>query len=805
MKKLLAILLAMVMVVACFASCGKDEESTPSGAHTHTFGEWEVVADATCIADGLKKRTCSECGEVESDVINALGHDWKGNTCSRCGKTTTSVANLVYGEDYVSLYSKFGADISIADVKEDVDTATGKRTPYIEKDSKKYVLGLDFLSMAMVYNTKVPEGSTEYKTEDDVYAKWWMYYIQRFNELLPEIPLYSNEYYDLFNTQITGVKEHPTNPYWGVANALIDWGSTKTNKDIIIGNSTELSGKFRYGSFGTTSPGAADNDIAKLTSGLETVVANKEGGYQWNDTVVKAHSETVNKDGTKTFEIEINEGLKFSDGSAVTAKNYVVSTLVFSSPVAAQAAKKDHKAGLSYVGFGAFNKYDGTAATAEGKYFSGIKLLSDYKFSVTVESDYANYYYSVASAAFGPDYLAVWLDDADVIVDPETKAVGLSDGFYAKNGDSYVKAAHIYSSAMDADKQAATAYPYSGPYKVVSYDTSKKTAILAKNEYFAGNYEGVKPSIEKVTYVKIVSATQLASFKSGDLDFIAGITGGADTDDAKKYADDNPTKAAYVHYGRAGYGKLAFRNDYGATQFEEVRQALALSMNRKQFALDFNGGYGGTVDGPYYKGSWMYKAVEDEIVLNAYDSSLDAVVAKLVEGGWIYAADGTEYKSGVRYKKIDAVNMGKYDADVQSKDGVYKVVAFNAEGKQVDVKAADVDYYLMPLVINWYGTSENDFSDLIIAYLCGDNTIAKRAGFEFQYTLGDFAPMLDEFYQQQVYGFYSGTPMYNMFNFATGFNSAAYDYAYNLTIDPDMYDDYSAYYIKDINDFYFLV
>ena len=809
MKKLLALLIAVAMTVTCFAACGKKTGTgSASDKHVHTYGEWEVVAAATCTEDGLRKRTCTTCGEPDSEPINALGHDWgEDDICRRCGVSQKSVANLVYGKDYVSLYEQFGKNISIADVKEDIDEATGKHTPYIEKDGKKYVLGLDFLSMAMVYNTKVPAGSTEYKTEEDVYAKWWMYYIQRWNELLPEIPLYSNEYYDLFNTQIKGVKEHPTNPYWGVANALIDWTSEKTANDFIVGNTTELSGKFRYPVFGTTNPGAADNDIDKLVSGLETVVANKEGGYQWNDTVVKSHSEVVNKDGTKTFEIELNDGLKFSDGSAVTAKNYLVSTLVFSSPVGAEAANKDHQVGKSYAGYKAFAAYKGTNAADEGvsRYFRGLKLLSDTKFSVTVDAEYTNYFYAVSLAGFAPVYLPVWLDkDADVVVDPETHAVGLSDAFYAKTGDSYVKASYIYDVAMKTDKQLASAFPYSGPYKVVSYDALTKTAVLEKNDYFVGNYEKVKPSIQKITYVKTVSASQLASFKSGDLDFIAGITGGADTDEAIKYADGSNGKADYIHYGRAGYGKLAFRNDYGSTQFEEVRQALALSMNRTQFALEFNGGYGGTVDGPYYKGSWMYKAVEDEIVLDSYASSLDAAKAKLVAGGWIYAADGSDYVSGVRYKKIKAAEIGVYDADFMSKDGTEKTRAFNADGQEVAKDSKDVAYYLMPLVINWFGTADNPFSDTVITYLCGDNSIATKAGFKIQYTLGDFNPMLDEYYQQAAYGFYKGTPMYNMFNFATGFNDAAYDFSYNMTIDPDMYGDFSAYYIRDIHDFYFL-
>lgn len=806
--KLMSIVSAMVMVTSAVATSCSNSQSNNSSGHTHKFGDWSTVSEATCTSNGLRKRSCMDdsCDYEESDVITALGHEYQDDVCTRCGAGSNSIANLVYGADYVSLYEKFGSEISIADVKEDIDSS-GRHNPYIEKDGQKYSLGLDFLSMAMVYNTQVPSGS-EYTSSDEVYAKWWMYYIERWNELLPEIPLYSNEYYDLYNTKIKGVSENPTNPYWGAANALIDWSSEKPNNDIIIGSVTDLSGKFRYPSFGASQPGASDNDIARLTSGLETVVANKEGGYQWNDTVVKEHSEVINSDGTKTFTIEIKDGLKFSDGSAVSAKNYLATLLVFSSPVGTEAANRDHKLGQSYVGYKAFSSYNGTNDGVDGasKYFSGIKLLSDNKFSVTVGEDYANYYYAIAQASFSPEYLKAWIGDNDIIVDPESKSVGLSDGFYTKSGESYAMSSHIKSTANDTSKLSASVYPYSGPYVVESYDASKHEAVLKKNEYFAGNYEGVKPSISKVVYTKIISATQLASFRAGNLDFISGITGGSDTDEAISYADGSNGQAAYIHYGRAGYGKLGFRADFGSVQFKEVRQALAYTMDRSQFALDFNGGYGGTVDGPYYKGSWMYKAVEDDIKLSSYAKSQDSAIEVLVAGGWIYGADGKPYVSGVRYKKIMAKDMNEKDVNFGAKDGSASTKAFNADGQEITSSSSNqvVSYYLMPLVINWYGTSDNDFSTYIISYLATGNSLASKVGFKICYTMGDFQPMLDELYQQQVYGFYSGTPMYNMFNFATGFNSAAYDFSYNNTIDPSMYDDYSQYYIKDEYDFYMI-
>ena len=690
---------------------------------------------------------------------------------------TKTLTGKVWGEDYTSLYKQFGKDITIADVEEDEETGLC----YIEKDGQKYELGLDFLSMAMVYNTKV---AGDYETEDDVYAAWWRLYMQRWNTLLPEIPLYSNEYYDLYNSQIKGVAEYPTNPFWDPAAALIDWTSEKADNSIILGNSTDLSGKFRYATFGGTTPGAADLDVYNLATGLGTVATTKEGGYEYNKTVVKDHSEVDNEDGSRTYTITIYDDLKFSDGSAITAKDYLVFPLVFSSPVAVAAAGKDHKAGLNFVGFESFNTYDGTEGSGT-KEFAGLRLIDDYTFSITISPDYLPYFYAVTYAGLTPYYRAMWIGDADVKDDGN--GCYLTESFYAKNGDKFEKADLITATAQNTDET----YPYTGAYVVKSYDNSDKSAVLEINPYFKGNYEGAKPSIQKVVYKKIVTSTQLEDLKAGTLDVISGITGGDETNEALALADASEGKYVYTHYSRAGYGKLGFRADYGPVKYTEVRQAIAYCMDRAKFAKDFTGGYGGVVDGPYFAGSWMYKAaVEQGMILNAYATSVDSAIEVLTNGGWVYDKDGKEYVEGVRYKKIPAAEASENDINYKSKDGAY-----------VTTKVGD-DYY-MPLAINWYGTSDNPFTDqLMTGFENNDNMIA--AGFNVQDTIGDFAPMLDELYQSAVYGYYSGSPMYSVFNFATGFNSAVYDYSYQMTIDPGMYDDYSAYYIKDMADVYWL-
>ena len=45
-----------------------------------------------------------------------------------------------------------------------------------------------------------------------------MEYIERWNQLMPDIPLYSNIYYDVYNAKIQNYK---TGPFWSTAKALV--------------------------------------------------------------------------------------------------------------------------------------------------------------------------------------------------------------------------------------------------------------------------------------------------------------------------------------------------------------------------------------------------------------------------------------------------------------------------------------------------------------------------------------------------------------------------------------------------------
>lgn len=728
-KKIFSLLLVVVMLVGCLAGCRKDKKDD----------------------------------NVEYQPID--------------------LADVVKRTDYTSVYDMIGSKVTVDMVEENADGIA-----FVTVDGVKYELGMDFLSMAMVYNTRVPENNPKFTTEEDVYNYWYKLYIVRWNYLVAEIPLYSNEYYDLYSAKISGFV---TSPYWDTADAIV--AATSSDGKVILGSSTDLSGAFRNSSWGKSSPGASDLDIENLTTGYATLMTDATGTYVYNmKTLAEEPTVVENEDGSKTYTIKIKSGLKYSDGSEITAKDYIAATLANSTAVAL-AAGGSGSSGQVLAGFDAFKAYEG-GEVAEGasRYFDGIMLIDDYTFAVTVVADYAQYYYGYTYAAFSPAPVALYLGTNDIIVDPETKACGLSDGFYAK---AEKDGTDVYTMAevIKANLKWNSDLPYSGPYVVSDYDESALIATLTLNPNYVGDVRG-EASIQTITYIKVETETQMDKFTQGEVDVIAGITGGDETKAALALVQANPDKYKETHYARAGYGKMGFRGDFGPTGDIAVRQAIMYTLNRPEFAQAFTGGYGTVVHGPYYEGFGAYQANKSEFdkLLNTYTYSVDDAIAVLEAAGWVYNVKGETFdasKDAIRYKKLSGYELSEDNLKFQSTDSKYKTVKINGE-------------YYMPLVINWYGTQPNDVTDLLITSWQSTKAATEQIGMYITYTSCDFnTGVMGEYRQDEEYG-WDGVAKLSCINFATGFTSAVFDYSWNWTIDPTIYNIYSAYYIMDSADFY---
>ena len=83
-----------------FVPCSENKHSA--------FGEWEIIKEATCTSDGLKKRVCAYDGYSETEKIDKINHNYKKNivepTCTTQGYTvyTCTECGNTYKGDYVA-------------------------------------------------------------------------------------------------------------------------------------------------------------------------------------------------------------------------------------------------------------------------------------------------------------------------------------------------------------------------------------------------------------------------------------------------------------------------------------------------------------------------------------------------------------------------------------------------------------------------------------------------------------------------------------------------------------------------------
>jgi peptide/nickel transport system substrate-binding protein len=297
----------------------------------------------------------------------------------------------------------------------------------------------------------------------------------------------------------------------------------------------------------------------------------------------------------------------------------------------------------------------------------------------------------------------------------------------------------------------------------VSFDKSALQATFEINPNYAGNFEGQKPSIQTIVVVKAEDATWADALKTGEFTFFDTVTDGDDINAAMDMIDEG-YEFDYVQFDRPGYGKIQFQCDFGPTQFAEVRQAIALLLDRNEFANSFCMGWGSVVNGPYGTALWQYKDSEEWLAdnLNTYSYNPEGAVELLVSGGWTLNAEGGEYTEGIRYKEVTAEEAGDYKHNVTLADG----------------------RILMPLIIEWSSSENNPVSEKLVVMLAnGEQTAA--AGMQINQNVMTFDELLNYMYRDASQGEQYGVKTYGMYNLATNF-TPAYDQAYSWTSDPDM-------------------
>jgi len=530
---------------------------------------------------------------------------------------------------------------------------------------------------------------------------------------------------------------------------------------LIYGASTEINGDFAPSALWTNN--ATDKMLRDFTSDYSVIVTDQGGALVINPTVAASVEGVMNEDGTKTYTVVLNDGLVFNNGEAITIKDFLWYTAFGCSSVASEVGGKP-SAYLTIAGGQEY--YDGTAET-----ISGLRILDDHTYSITIVADKVPYYFDLSYASTTAFSMKYWLGDAVDLADD-------GNGVYFVGLTKDAIAEKLEYARFHAGEDRVTA----GPYNLVEFDQASKQATLVINENYQGNFEGQKPSIPKIVITKAEDATWFDALKTGAFNFYDTMTDGSQINQAMDLIEDEANKEAlgygfeYTQFNRPGYGKIMFQSDFGPTQFQAVRQAVAMLLDRNEFANTFCAGWGGVVNGPYGTAMWMYQDAEEWLDenLNNYAYNPEAAVELLVADGWVLDENGDPYVEGVRYKEVTEEQAGNY----------------------VHTKKLDDGRILMALEIEWSSSEGNSVSDLLSVMLAnGEQTAA--AGMKINQNVMSFAELLNYMYRDASQGDKYGVPTYCMYNLASNFTSL-YDQSYSFTIDPQMVaDGYNTDFIFD--------
>ncbi len=71
--------------------CGEEIRLNPTNKLAHTFSDWIIENESNCFVPGSKYRYCLECGEIETEIIQALEHNYlyeviKDASCTEMGE-----------------------------------------------------------------------------------------------------------------------------------------------------------------------------------------------------------------------------------------------------------------------------------------------------------------------------------------------------------------------------------------------------------------------------------------------------------------------------------------------------------------------------------------------------------------------------------------------------------------------------------------------------------------------------------------------------------------------------------------------
>ena len=307
-----------------------------------------------------------------------------------------------------------------------------------------------------------------------------------------------------------------------------------------------------------------------------------EFNTKWEATPYVAESWSATPDGL-TWTIKVKQGIKFHDGSDLTAEDFV---FTYSSIMS-----KD---------------YTGPRA-ANVKYIKALSAPDKYTIKVELKEPYAPI-----------------LQDLNLGI--------LSKKLFEA------------TPVKEFDKNPVTMKPVgAGPYKFVEYVRGQFVTLERNENWFMSQQHGGAPFIKTVR-MKVIpeSATRQAALENGELDWLL-----PDAKDVTRLQTDFKDKFTFLDYERNGWGYMTLNVTRPHLDNKLVRQALDTGLDKKSIITGLMDGRAVIPTGPIPNVSWAadpsMKARAYDVA--AAKKLLEQAGYKLNAKG-IYEKDGKELKLG---------------------------------------------------------------------------------------------------------------------------------------------------------------
>lgn len=316
------------------------------------------------------------------------------------------------------------------------------------------------------------------------------------------------------------------------------------------------------------------------------IILDKTGAYQPDIASWKISDDHL------TYTFTLKDGIKFSDGTPLTADDVYFTFATIAHP--------DYNGPRAYavsdlVGYEDF--HSGKAQT-----FEGIK-----------------------------------------VIDPKTISFTFADGKASPANIEYFSFGILSKDYYKFDKWddflALNQNPMgSGVMKFEAFAPKEYIKTLRNENYWDAN-NGAK--IGGLYILEVPDETQISALQTEQVDFIQPS---ASQDNLK--AINELTNAHSINYTGNGYTFMCFNTKKPTLSDKRVRQALMYALNRKDFIkIQYGEGIAEVGMAPISPVSWAFPKEG----LNPYDFDMDKAGKLMDEAGWKMGSDGFRYKDGAKF------------------------------------------------------------------------------------------------------------------------------------------------------------